>query len=86
VGIGVVAEPDEKTDKYDFDAVEKMFGQEVVLTTGTLSQADEEGRRAEFKRKMMKFTIADIVETGVYQFDKNCVYLPGFRHTAGDTP
>jgi lipoprotein-releasing system permease protein len=76
VGIGVVAEPDEKTDKYDFDAVEKMFGQEVVLTTGTLSQADEEGRRAEFKRKMMKFTIADIVETGVYQFDKNCVYLP----------
>jgi lipoprotein-releasing system permease protein len=24
----------------------------------------------------MKFTIADVVETGVYQFDKGCVYLP----------
>jgi len=75
VGIGVVGEPDEKTDKYDFDAVEKMFGQQVVLTTGTVSQADEEGRRAEVKRKVMKFTIADVVETGVYQFDKGCVYL-----------
>ncbi len=76
VGIGVVAEPDEKTDKYDFDAVEKMFGQQVVLTTGTISQADEEGRRVEFKRQVMKFTIADVVETGVYQFDNGCVYLP----------
>ena len=76
VGIGVVAEPDEKTDKYDFDAVEKMFGQEVVLTTGTISQADKEGRRVEFKRQVMKFTIADVVETGVYQFDNGCVYLP----------
>ena len=76
VGIGVVAEPDEKTDKYDFDAVEKMFGQEVVLTTGTISQADKEGNRAEFKRKVMKFTIVDVVETGVYQFDKGSVYLP----------
>ena len=75
VGIGVVGEPDEKTDKYDFDAVEKMFGQQVVLTTGIVSQADEEGRRAEVKRKVMKFTIADVVETGVYQFDKGCVYL-----------
>ena len=75
VGIGVVAEPDEKTDQYDFDAVEKMFGKQIVLTTGTVSSADKEGRRAEVKRKVMKFTIADVVETGVYQFDKGCVYL-----------
>jgi len=75
VGIGVVGEPDEKTDKYDFDAVEKMFDQQVVLTTGTVPQADKEGGRAEFKRKVMKFTIVDVVETGVYQFDKGCVYL-----------
>ena len=76
VGIGVVAEPDEKTDKYDFDVIEKLFGQQVVLTTGTVSQADKEGGRAEVKRKVIEFTIADVVETGVYQFDKGCVYLP----------
>lgn len=76
VGIGVVAEPDEKTDQYDFDAVEKMYGEEVVLTTGTVSGVNKEGRRAEVKRKVIEFTIADVVETGVHQFDKGCVYLP----------
>ena len=76
VGIGVVAEPDEQTDKYDFDAIEKLFGQQVVLTTGTVSQAEKEGGRAEFQRKVIEFTIVDVVETGVYQFDKGCVYLP----------
>ena len=76
VGIGVVAEPDEKTDEYDFDAVEKMFGQQVVLTTGIVSRADKEGGRAEVERKVITFTIADVVETGVHQFDKGCVYLP----------
>ncbi|MCH7557844.1 MAG: FtsX-like permease family protein [Planctomycetes bacterium] len=77
VGIGVLAEPDEKTDKYDFDAIEKMFGKKVLLTTGTVSQADPDSRtRAEVKRRVIRFTIADVVETGVYQFDKGCVYLP----------
>ena len=77
VGIGVIAEPDEKTDKYDVDAVEKMFGKEVVLTTGTVSPADpDSGTRAEVKRRVITFTIADVVETGVHQFDKGCVYLP----------
>ncbi|GAI45788.1 unnamed protein product, partial [marine sediment metagenome] len=71
VGIGVLAKPDEKTDKYDFDAVEKMFGRQVVLTTGTVSQTDKDnGTGAGFKRKVIEFTIADIVETGVFQFDK----------------
>jgi len=38
VGIGVVAEPDEKTDEYDFGAVEKMIGRQVVLTTGAVTE------------------------------------------------
>jgi len=32
VGIAVVTEPDEKTDEYDFAEIEKMVGQQVVLT------------------------------------------------------
>ena len=77
VGIGVVAEPDEKTDEYDFGAVEKMVGQQVVLTTGAVSRAQEhKGTRVQVKRKTIKFTIADIVFTGVYDFDKRFVYLP----------
>ena len=77
VGIGIVTEPDEQTDEYDYKIVEEMFGQEVRLTTGTASQAKEnEGTAAQLKRKTMVFSIADVVETGVYQFDKGCVYLP----------
>lgn len=68
VGIGVLAEPDEHTDKYDFAAVEKMIGEEVVLTTGIASGE-------QVKRKIIKAGIADIVFTGVYELDKNFVYL-----------
>jgi len=90
VGIGVVAEPDEKTDEYDFDAIEKsMLGRDVVLVTGVeidsmtdedsaeILSLDESGRGGKrFKRKNVPFTITDIVFTGVYLLDKNYVYLP----------
>jgi lipoprotein-releasing system permease protein len=77
VGIGVLGEPDEQTDEYDYDAAEKMLGEPVVLTTGTvMGQNSQDGSRPEFKRQVMRFAIADIIETGVYQFDSGCVYLP----------
>jgi lipoprotein-releasing system permease protein len=90
VGIGVVAEPGEETDEYDFDAIERStIGQKVVLVTGI-----EEGTRSaddaaagnssfggsdsgtRFRRKNIPFTISDIVFTGVYPLDKDFVYLP----------
>ena len=77
VGIGVLDEPDEYTDEYDYDAAEKMLGQPVVLTTGTVTGGNsEDGSRPEFKRQVMGFAVADIIETGVYQFDSGCAYLP----------
>ena len=77
VGIGVLGEPDEQTDEYDYAAAEKMLGRPVALTTGTVKgQNSEDGSRPDFKRQVMRFAIADIVETGVYQFDSGCVYLP----------
>jgi lipoprotein-releasing system permease protein len=77
VGIGVLGEPDEQTDEYDYNAAEKMLGQTVVLTTGTVKEQDGgDNARPDFKRQVLRFAIADIVETGVYQFDSGCVYLP----------
>ncbi|MFC1604429.1 ABC transporter permease [Planctomycetota bacterium] len=77
VGIGVLGEPDEHTDEYDYNAAEKMLGQPVVLTTGTVTGQDsQDGSRPEFKRQVMRFAVADIIETGVYQFDSGCAYLP----------
>ncbi|MHC4573600.1 MAG: ABC transporter permease [Planctomycetota bacterium] len=90
VGIGVVGEPDEKTDEYDFDAIEKStIGRDVVLVTGAeiesevrertsedLSSGGAGGSSRRFKRKNIPFTISDIVFTGVYSIDKDYVYLP----------
>jgi lipoprotein-releasing system permease protein len=73
VGIGVVAEPDEKTDEYDFNRAKSIIGQQVVLTTGTIKTENEQ---QSIKRKLIPFTVADIVFTGVYELDKSFVYLP----------
>jgi ABC-type lipoprotein release transport system permease subunit len=84
VGVGVVAEPDEETDEYDFEGIEKdVIGRKVALITGTQIESNADGDAGNgtgsskrFKRKNIPFTIADIVFTGVYYFDKNFVYLP----------
>ena len=66
VAIGVVAKPDDVTDEYDLEQVTASIGRKVVLTTGT----------KELKPKTMKFAIADVVFSGIYEFDKDFVYLP----------
>jgi lipoprotein-releasing system permease protein len=57
-----------------------MVGQQVVLTTGTViedsKQEETGGAGGRFKRRGIKFTIADIVFTGVYYLDREFVYLP----------
>lgn len=77
VGIGVVAEPNEKTDEYDYDAVDEAIGRRVFVTTGTRKEAPQEGSaKPNIKKKTFIFWVSDIFETGVYQFDQGCVYLP----------
>jgi lipoprotein-releasing system permease protein len=76
VGIGVLSEPNEQTDEYDFEATEKMIGRQVFLTTGMVSEEqNSENIRARFKRKTIQFTIADIFFTGVYPLDKELVFI-----------
>ncbi len=82
VGIGVIAEPNEKTDEYDVNAAVKMAGQQFVITTGSTSLAtsgsttDEKDGRQKFRRKTIQFTMAAPVFTGIYYFDSRLVYLP----------
>ena len=42
------------------------IGRQVVLTTGT----------RELKARTIKFAIADVVFSGIYEFDKDFIYLP----------
>jgi lipoprotein-releasing system permease protein len=75
VGIGMVADPNEKTDEYDRQAVlDAMVGQQVLVTTGTMSQSLE--GTSEPKRVLVPFSIADVTFTGVYQLDESLVCVP----------
>jgi lipoprotein-releasing system permease protein len=81
VGIAVVTEPNEKTDEYDDTIVKQILGQEVFVTTGTIiepqdSSATKGSGRKDFRRRVLKFTVADIVTTGVYELDNRLVFLP----------
>ncbi len=77
VGIGLVADPNEQTDEYDMTAVEEMFGHKVFLTTGSANETQTDADSTpQFRRRTLRFSIADIVETGVYQFDTGYAYLP----------
>lgn len=88
VGIGVVAEPNEKTDEYDLEEVRKLIGKKVVLTTSGRVPVEArpseglaegeiagEGPKWKLKRKVLAFRISDIFYSGVYYKDKT-LYLP----------
>jgi lipoprotein-releasing system permease protein len=80
IGIAIIAEPNEMTDEYDYSAIDRMIGEHVILTTGAKIEAEDtasNGRAgSKFKRRTLKLTIADIVQTGVYDLDKGFIYLP----------
>ncbi|MFC1634510.1 ABC transporter permease [Planctomycetota bacterium] len=77
VGIGVVAEPNERTDEYEYETIDTAIGKRVFVTAGTEKETPEDvDAPPQYKKKTFIFWISDIVETGVYQFDQGCVYLP----------
>ena len=88
VGIGVVAKPDDRTDEYDIAGIRNEFlGRRVMLTTGTVvdtqnapgigsSPNADAPSGARFKRKALKFSIANVVYSGMHEFDGNFVFLP----------
>ena len=77
VGIGVLAQPDETTDTYDMDAIKNMLGKPMNLTTGSLRQdASANSGPTQYSRKVIRFNLADVVQTGFYEFDQSFVMLP----------
>ena len=79
VGIGVLARPDEKTDRYDMELVRSFLGKPAVLTTGIARPRQEASAgddRVQFRRQVIRFNMTDVVTTGVSDFDEAFVYLP----------
>jgi lipoprotein-releasing system permease protein len=81
VGIGVLAQPAETTDEYDMETVKGMLGQRMALTTGSVEAAQEgqtesSGSPVHLSRKVVRFSLADVLMTGVNDFDESFVMLP----------
>ena len=79
IGIGVIQEPNELTDEYDFAIVDEMIADEVFITTGTVTQTstdDGDAARRKLNRKLLRVAVADIVFTGVYEVDRGFVFVP----------
>ena len=76
VGIGLVAEPDEKTDEYNFAEIGKIIGEQAVLITAGQTTGDAPSADGGFKIRNLPFTIKDVAFTGVYDFDSDFVYVP----------
>jgi lipoprotein-releasing system permease protein len=80
VGIGVLAQPDERTDEYNLEEVRGYIGQKMALTTGSLQSspaAEQSGSaQAQFRRRVLRFTCTDVMQTGVWDLDEQNVFVP----------
>ena len=78
VSIGVLTEPDEATDEYDFEgARERYLGTDAVLTTGAFVTRDQAASaQPQLKPRRHKFRITDIVFVGFYLQDRSDILLP----------
>jgi len=78
VGIGVLTEPDEKTDEYNIPEVSRYVGQRMTLTTGSIQPSDEAAgsQNIRFQRRVLHFTCTDIMQTGVWDLDEQNVFVP----------
>jgi lipoprotein-releasing system permease protein len=75
LGIGVILEPDARTDEYDMKAARDTVGQNVIVTTGTTAEKGDASQK-QFRAVAIPFKVADVVFTGVYDMDAHFVYVP----------
>jgi ABC-type lipoprotein release transport system permease subunit len=75
VGIGLLADPNSRTDEYDMnDVLKKSIGQRVVVTTAAASRSSDSENLPEKKR--IVFYVADLVYTGYYESDSGFIFVP----------
>ncbi len=73
VSVGLLAEPNSTTDKYDMAQIKAdAINSKAMITTGSMSG----NSITNFKRRKIPFAISDIVFTGISQLDSRYVYLP----------
>ena len=77
VGIGLLAEPDAKTDEYDLSVVSSFIGDDAVITVGSIQKDAPAGNlSAGLKSRSARARISDVVFTSVYDIDKRFIFVP----------
>jgi len=79
VGIGLLAEPNERTDQYDLTVAEQSQGKRLFLTTGAVletTDSNDSSAVPSFKRRLIPFVVADVFFAGIYDLDRRFVFLP----------
>ena len=69
IGIGLLAEPDAKTDEYDLSFVKSFIGDDAIITVGSIQKDSPRSITARIK-------ICDVVFTSVYDIDKRFIFVP----------
>ncbi len=77
VGIGLLAEPDAKTDEYDLSLVKAFIGDNAVITVGSVQKDAKSGDSfVNLQSRSARVRICDVVFTSVYDIDKRFIFVP----------
>jgi len=77
IGIGLLAQPDAKTDEYDLSKVNAFIGGDAVITVGAVGKVSQTGGSfANLQTRSARIRICDVVFTSVYDIDKRFIFVP----------
>jgi lipoprotein-releasing system permease protein len=77
VGIGLLDEPDAKTDEYNLSFVESFIGDNAVITVGSIRKDSQTDKTfTDLQSRSARIRICDVVFTSVYDIDKRFVFVP----------
>jgi lipoprotein-releasing system permease protein len=75
VGIGILADPNARTDEYDtHEILKQSIGRQMVVITASAPKSTDAGDMP--KPKNIPFNVADVVYTGFYEADSGFIFIP----------
>ena len=77
-GIGLLVDPNEITDEYDWQAARDQLGSSMLLFTGSLkeSTSDPNGGGPSVQRQTLRLRLSDIAFSGFYLLDSSVIFVP----------
>jgi len=77
IGIGLLAQPDAKTDEYDLSKVNAFIGGDAVITVGAVGKVSQTSDSfVNLQTRSARIRICDVVFTSVYDIDKRFIFVP----------